>query len=121
MPDPGSGPLDRSALERLSEMTGGDRDFLIELIDTFVADGRTIIDSMERAVVAGSDGELLRPAHTLKGNAVTFGAARLAELSRQLETDARSGIVADGRSRVREVADEFAAVEAALLAEREAS
>jgi HPt (histidine-containing phosphotransfer) domain-containing protein len=113
------GPIDRAALDELVDMTGGDPAFLTELIDAFVADGRAVIDAMERAAITGSDAELQRPAHTLKGNAMNFGATRLAELSRQLEADARSGSVGDGTARVREIADEFVAVEAALVSERE--
>jgi len=99
-------------------MTGGDRDFLVELIDTFVTDSRAILAAMEQAAAAGTHAELQRPAHTLKGNAMSFGATRLAELSRQLEADARSGSVTDGPRRVREIIDEFAIVETALDAER---
>ena len=62
---------------------------------------------------------MMRPAHSLKSNAASFGAHQLAELCRAVEHDAREGAVPDADTRVAAIRDELVAVEAALQAERE--
>jgi HPt (histidine-containing phosphotransfer) domain-containing protein len=117
----GTGPIDPDALDELLVATGDDRAAVLDLIDTFLADGRAILASMGRAAAAGAEGELQRPAHALKASANNFGAWRLVELSRQLEADSRGGTVGDAAERVAEIEREFSAVEAALLGERPGS
>ena len=110
--------LDPGAMTRLLEITGGDQAFVDELIDTFIEDATTQIDAL-RASAAAADGEaIVRPAHSLKSNAANVGATVLGELARGLEADGRTGRVPDVVARVASVEKEFAAVRAALLAER---
>ena len=111
-------PIDRAALGELIEMTGGDRAFLADLIDTFSTDAAGMIAELEAAVSSGDDAAMLRPAHSLKSNAASFGAHRLAELCRAVEHDAREGGVPDAAARVAAIRDELVAVERALQAER---
>ena len=119
--EPARSPLNPTALDELLEMSGGDRAFLADLIDTFISDGHEILDALAAAADAGRTDDLVRPAHTLKGNATSFGATELAERSRALEMDARTGSVDDPAARVRGIAEAFAAVEAALGDERDAT
>ena len=56
----------RAALESLREL-GGD-DFLVEVIDTFLADVPTLLATLRRALEAGDAAEARRAAHTLKSN-----------------------------------------------------
>jgi len=111
-------PIDRAALDELVEMTGGDRAFLADLIDTFSTDAAGMIAELEAAVSSGDDAAMLRPAHSLKSNAASFGAHRLAELCRSVEHDARAGAVPDAAARVAEIRDELVIVEQALQSER---
>ncbi len=76
--------------------------------------------TLEAAVDSGEDAAMMRPAHSLKSNAASFGAHQLAELCRAVEHDAREGAVPDADTRVAAIRDELVAVEAALQAEREA-
>ena len=62
----------------------------------------------------------MRPAHSLKSNSVNVGATVLADLSRSIETDGRTGAMTDLTERVRAVETEFAAVRDSLLADRSA-
>lgn len=117
MPDRDRPAVDRAALDALLEMSGGDRAFLADLVDTFISDGHEILDALAEAADAGRSEDLVRPAHTLKGNATSFGATELAERSRVLEMDARSGSVEEPSARVAEIAEAFAGVEAALRVE----
>lgn len=110
--------VDAAALDRLLEMTGGDREFLDELIQTYLDDAVVQLERMRAAAGADSPEELIRPAHSLKGNSANVGAARLEELCRQLEADARTGSVEGATERVAAAAAEFGRVRAELAALR---
>ena len=112
--------LDPEAMARLLEITGGDRAFVDELVDTFLDDATAQIDALRLAGAADDSAAAVRPAHSLKSNAVNVGATVLGELCRTLEADARSGAVADLTARIDAVGREFDGVRAALLAERAA-
>jgi HPt (histidine-containing phosphotransfer) domain-containing protein len=113
--------VDPAALDRLLEMTGGDPDFLAELIDTFIEDGAAQLEALRAAIAAGDAAEAVRPAHSLKSNSASMGAARLADLCRALEADARTGQVEDGSARVDAATVEFDEVRTALLSLRDGS
>ncbi len=110
--------LDPAGLERLLEITGGDLEFLEELVDTFIADAATQLDALDGAAAAGDIEGLVRPAHSLKSNSENVGATALGDLARQLEADGRTGAVADATARAAELRTEFGAVHDALLARR---
>ena len=112
-------PIERAALDELVEMTGGDRAFLADLIDTFSTDAAGMLADLEAASSSGDVAAMMRPAHSLKSNAASFGAHRLAELCRAVEQDAREGAVPDAETRVAAIRDELVSVEAALAVERE--
>ena len=113
-------PIDRAALDELVEMTGGDRAFLADLIDTFSTEAAGMLAELEAAAANRDAAALLAPAHSLKSNAASFGAHGLAELCRAIEHDAREGSVPDAEARVASVREALAAVEGALQAERNA-
>lgn len=110
--------LDPGAIERLLEITGGDRGFVDELVDTYLDDAVTQLAALDRAIEAADVGELVRPAHSLKSNSDNVGAVALTTLCRSLEADARSGSVSGAADRVAAIAQAFDAVRAGLLAER---
>jgi HPt (histidine-containing phosphotransfer) domain-containing protein len=112
-------PLDRAALDELRAMVGGEPDLYVEMLDAFLSDAALALDEMRAAVARDDAAAFRRPAHSLKSNAMTVGAARLAELCRALETDARDGAVDAPGERVGLIADEAAAVASAVRAERE--
>src|SRR3954454_19838008 len=58
--------IDPAALDRLLEMTGGDPEFVQELITTYVEDAAAQLDAMRAADAAGDAEALVRPAHSLK-------------------------------------------------------
>lgn len=110
--------LDPNAMAHLLEITGGDPEFVDELIDTFIDDARSQIAGLRAAVDTGDEAAAVRPAHSLKSNSLNVGATTLADLSRGIEEDGRSGAIADLAARVDSIATEFESVRAALLAER---
>ena len=94
MPDPESGQpsvLDDSVLAELSASVQGDRAFVVELVNAYLADGAAQVDAIEAAVAADDATSLVRPAHTLKSSSATVGAMQLAAASRELEMAGRSG------------------------------
>jgi len=98
-PDQGQSPvLDEAVLAELSASVQGDRSFVIELINAYLADGPAMVDAIEAAVAADDAAALVRPAHTLKSSSATVGALRLAATSRELEMAARSGSLASTAS-----------------------
>lgn len=80
--------IDRSALITLSDSVG--EEFIGELIDTFVEEAPGLLEEMRQARDAVDADRFRRAAHSLKSNANTFGATKLAELSKELEIMARA-------------------------------
>ena len=95
-PEPASG-LDPVAIDRLRSVAaaGGDGAFA-RLVDAFVEGAPALVAQLRESVADGRTEDAMRAAHTLKSNAATFGAARLAALAQEIEADARRGALADG-------------------------
>src|SRR5262245_12625570 len=85
--------LDRTVLAELCEAVGDDPEFIDDLVDTYLSDAPGHLAAIDGAVEAGDAVALVIPAHTLKGNSTTIGAAALAELARTLGEAARRGDV----------------------------
>ena len=86
--------IDQAIFEELKQMSGAD--FINELIDAFLEDAPTMIQSMRTAAAAGDVETFRRNAHSLKSNAYTFGAAELGRLARDLEVMGRENNLAIG-------------------------
>ena len=107
--------VDPAALDRLLEMTGGDPDFLAELIDTFIEDGSAQLEALRVAVDAGDVADVIRPAHSLKSNSASMGAERLADhLPRARGRRHGPGRSTTAPARVAAATAEFEVVRAAL-------
>ena len=80
-----SGPavIDRTVFRELQETAGAD--FIIELVGTFFEEAPPMLAELRESRDAGAADRFRRAAHSLKSNSLTFGAAALAELSRDLE------------------------------------
>jgi PAS domain S-box-containing protein len=114
-----TGVLDPAALERLTETIGDDRGLRTALIDTFLREVPRMVEGARRGLQQGQAEEVRRAAHTLKSNGATFGATSLSELSRQLESLARSGIPEGAAELLGQIDAEFERVRTALEAVRE--
>jgi CheY-like chemotaxis protein len=114
--DGAAATLDPSALEELRATVG--EASTSELVTEFLAEAPRLLAVLDAARRHDDRDELRRAAHTLKSNAATFGATRLAELSRELEAISEAA-VADGiRALVTSVAAEFERVQVALASAR---
>ena len=110
----GSTYLDREALENLLELIGGDRDALIELVESFLTEGPKLVDQLTGAADTSDAGGVRRAAHTLKSSGSDFGATALAAMCRDLEDRSRDGDISDAVTRAGQIEREYAQAEAAL-------
>jgi two-component system, sensor histidine kinase and response regulator len=69
---------DRSLIERLTEVCGGDEDFARELALTFLESAPGCLSGIDLALERGDSPELSAQAHALKGISRTIGAGRMA-------------------------------------------
>lgn len=107
--------LDEGVLAQLLDSVDGDRAFVVDLAEAYLADSATHRDGI-RAALAASDAEaLVRPAHTLKSSSATVGAMAVSRTARDLEMAGRSGSLDATTSALAERLDgEWTRTEAAL-------
>ena len=75
--------IDLRTFTELQDNTGAD--FVIELVDTFIAESPAMLAELRAAWGAGSAERFRRAAHSMKTNALSFGALRLGQAARALE------------------------------------
>jgi HPt (histidine-containing phosphotransfer) domain-containing protein len=109
-------PLDMRALDELRASVGDDPVFVAELIDDFVEEAPRQLEILREAATTGEAESARRAAHTLKGNARTFGAEGLASLCLEAETAAAAGDLEVVRQRLSSVEAEWSRVRQALVA-----
>jgi HPt (histidine-containing phosphotransfer) domain-containing protein len=113
MPD---APIDAAAFAELLETVGGDREFLAELVDTYLADSPGLLAELRAAVANDDAATARRAAHTLKSTSASFGANGLAADCREIEATAAAGNFVGLGEQVELAAASYAQVEAALRA-----
>jgi HPt (histidine-containing phosphotransfer) domain-containing protein len=111
--------LDQRVLDDLLASVGGDRAFLAELIDELLDDAPRQLATLRAAVTAGDAESARRAAHTLKGNARTFGAAELASPCQEAEAAAAEGDLDAVRLRLDDIDAAWDHVRAELTAVRD--
>jgi HPt (histidine-containing phosphotransfer) domain-containing protein len=108
--------LDTDAITALIELVGDDPEALAEIADAFLEEAPQRLAELRQGIETGDVALVGRAAHTLKANARTFGAGRLAELSEEIETAARGGDLAPASARVDSLDEEWRAIRPALEA-----
>lgn len=108
-------PIDQDAFDRLVEMTGGDLDFVDELVDTYIEDGRSQVGALRAALARGDDEAVVRAAHSLKSSSLNVGALALGARCRALEEEGRRGVMDDVGEQVGSITAAFDEAAAALL------
>ena len=119
MSDQVSSAIDDSVVADLLDAIGGDRAFLIELIDTYLGEAPRLLAEMRDAVARGSAEDLVRPVHTLKSSSASLGALRLSERCKILEASARTSSLDGASEEVEGIAEELANASASLTAIRD--
>jgi HPt (histidine-containing phosphotransfer) domain-containing protein len=113
--------LDPGAVEALWELLGGDRDALAELADAFLDEAPNRLAEVRLGAERGDPVLAGRAAHTLKSNALTFGANDLAAVARSIELAVHDGVPADIGELVDRLDAAWPPVRAALVALRDRS
>jgi HPt (histidine-containing phosphotransfer) domain-containing protein len=114
VPDLADPAVDQAVIAEVLESTGGDREFLAELIGTYLDDVPRRLAALREAASAGSADGVARAAHALKGASASLGAVGLAERSRVLELAARERRLGDAEEQIRGLETESRRVAEAL-------
>ena len=107
-----AGPVDVATFRALEASAGAD--FVAELTRTFLEEAPRMIEQLIVAMATGDSDKFRRVAHSLKSNSLTFGAAHLGKLARDLETAGLENVIAGDASAVAALAQEYQQVAAAL-------
>lgn len=75
-------------LERLSELSRGDAEFVKELLQVFLEDALLYLEELKNALAAEDCTTLARRAHQLKGSSATVAIYKMPEIAAQLERQA---------------------------------
>ncbi len=106
--------LDQSALNQLLRLVGGEKDHLVELIDSFLQDANPLLISLYQSLERSDFEGLRRAAHTLKSSSRDFGATGLAELCQLLEAKAKVELLDGTTELMEQIEAEYEQVEAEL-------
>ena len=106
--------IDHAVLAGVLDSVGGDREFLAELIETYLDDSPRLLEAMHLALEVGNADEFRRAAHSLKSNSASLGAMPLSRLARRLEEMGKAGMLEGAATGVAEAEAEYARVKAAL-------
>ena len=109
-----SAAIDRAVFAELQASAGAD--FVGELIDTFLEEAPPMLAELRDALAGARADDFRRAAHSLKSNASTFGAVKLAAMARDLELQ---GLAAATPAALAALAEHYAVVAAELKALRD--
>lgn len=96
--------VDPARRSQFKELIGGDGDFLIELLETFLRDVPAKLAALREALAREDAATVRRHAHGMKSSAYLLGLSRLASLCEQLERAAAVAAAAPAGREVAEVA-----------------
>ncbi len=97
--------IDRTTFNELKQISGAE--FINELIDTFLDDAPRLYAELKSGLAEGNADSFRRAAHSLKSNAATFGAGRLAELAKDLEGIGRENRLGETGDRLNALNEEL--------------
>ena len=92
----------------------GGREFIVDLVETFLRSSKERIEALRDALAADDPEALGAAAHSLKGSAATLGAMRLARLCREIEVGVELLSLAEASASVDEIARTLAGLESVL-------
>ena len=103
----GDAALDATAVGALRDLVGDDPEILRDVVVAFLEDAPERLGEIARGLAEGDPALVRRAAHTVKSNALTFGALRLADACRRLEETARGEELGDARPLAAEIEREW--------------
>lgn len=98
-PSPNS-PIDSA---RLSQFCGGDREFKLEILQSFVKDSITDLAEAKEALASFDAATLVEKAHRLKGASASVGVLLIPELAKRLENQAKENRLEGSGELLREI------------------
>ncbi|MFQ5435587.1 MAG: response regulator, partial [Anaerolineae bacterium] len=106
--------IDMAAIDNLFEMTGGDPEFLAEMIDSYLETSPPLLARLHNGLADGDVNDFRMAAHTLKSGSADFGAMTLSKLCGQMEEMGKSGEIAGAEPLVAQAEALYAGVKTAL-------
>lgn len=91
-------------VERINEMTAGDPEFLQDIIEIYVVDSVSLVDSLRQTLERQDWAALQKEAHKLKGSSLNMGVPYVALIAQFLLEVARKG---DARAAADHTIDEL--------------
>jgi HPt (histidine-containing phosphotransfer) domain-containing protein len=83
--------IDRRALDKLRELVGGEESDLVELVNSFLEEGPSIMEALAESGPASGLHATRRAAHSMKSNARDMGATELAAICAGIEARCSNG------------------------------
>ena len=99
--------IDHRLLDQLSELIGGDKTALHELINTFLEEGAEIVAAMKESIANEDLDVLRRGAHSMKSSAQDFGATALSEMNASLESQCKTNWPTNAAEQVDNISNQF--------------
>jgi len=96
----------------LEDMSGGDEEFVREIIGTFFETSRDLVEGIRAAAEEGSAEKGIYVAHTLKGSSRSIGALCLGDICESLEKLARASDMTGFAVEAPRVQEAFVALQA---------
>jgi two-component system sensor histidine kinase RpfC len=119
LPQAGPGAVDMRILDRLEALGGAD--FLVELINDFLADAETIAADLQAAAQSGDAQQFRSNAHALRSATANIGARGLSDLCRDWQGIGAADLARNGPAHIRRLTAEIERVRPILLRRREAT
>jgi len=107
-------PIDAAVFADLQAST--DADFVVELVDAFLADAPPLMSALRTALAAGDATTFRRTAHSLKSNGNAFGALEFSALARELEETGMPAVGEQAESKLQALEEAYATAASALRA-----
>jgi PAS domain S-box-containing protein len=101
--------VNRATLDELAGST--DRDFVRELIDTYLDDSPRLLGEMRQGLAESQPGAVQRAAHSLKSNSASLGAHGLSAQAKDLELAAKANDLSKAPAKIDQLATLYAQVE----------
>jgi CheY-like chemotaxis protein/HPt (histidine-containing phosphotransfer) domain-containing protein len=101
-------------LRELQQAGGGDREFVQEVINSYLEDAPQRLEAIEQAIAKNQSQQLTSSAHALKSLSATVGASYLANLCEQLQELGKQNRVEESSEIATQLPDAFSQVRQAL-------
>jgi HPt (histidine-containing phosphotransfer) domain-containing protein len=105
--------IDMETWEMMKSMT--EPAFLMELIDVYLSDSPCLIEQIRAGLASGDIEGVRRAAHSLKSNSASFGASRLAAVTREMELIAKGGTLVGADAKLATMEAEYAKLAPLLM------